>query len=127
MLIRIAKTIIIVTVHLILHFILLLFKDEYIVGWVNNFPWLVCMIASAIFSLCDFKYTSLLILAGTALGQLFGFLFGEALGILLNNNDPCSTNDGWLIYIIAVFISFLSGFVIDLITYNRKKNKTSTI
>ena len=127
MLIRIAKTIIIVTVHLILHFTLLLFKDEYIIGWVNNFPWLVCMIASAIFSLCDFKYTSLLILAGTALGQLFGFLFGEALGILLNNNDPCSTNDGWLIYIIAVFISFLSGFVIDLITYNRKKNKTSTI
>ena len=127
MLIRIAKTIIIVTVHLILHFILILFKDEYIVGWVNNFPWLVCMIASAIFSLCDFKYTSLFILAGTALGQLFGFLFGEALGILLNNNDPCSTNDGWLIYIIIVFISFLSGFVIDLITYNRKKNKTSTI
>ena len=127
MLIRIAKTIIIVTVHLILHFILILFKDEYIVGWVNNFPWLVCMIASAIFSLCDFKYTSLFILAGTALGQLFGFLFGEALGILLNNNDPCSTNDGWLIYIIVVFISFLSGFVIDLITYNRKKNKTSTI
>ena len=127
MLIRIAKTIIIVTVHLILHFILLLFKDEYIVGWVNNFPWLVCMIASAVFSLCDFKYTALLILAGTALGQLFGFLFGEALGILLNNNDPCSTNDGWLIYIIVVFISFLSGFVIDLITYNRMKNKTSTI
>ena len=127
MLIRIAKTIIIVTVHLILHFILILFKDEYIVGWVNNFPWLVCMIASAIFSLCDFKYTSLFILAGTALGQLFGFLFGEALGILLNNNDPCSTNDGWLIYILVVFISFLSGFVIDLITYNRKKNKTSTI
>ena len=87
----------------------------------------IFLITSAIFSLCDFKYTSLLILAGTALGQLFGFLFGEALGILLDNNDPCSTNDGWLIYLIVVFISFLSGFVIDLITYNRKKNKTSTI
>ena len=125
MLIRIAKTIIIVTVHLILHFILLLFKDEYIIGWVNSFPWLVCMIASAIFSLCDLKYTSTFILIGTILGQLLGYLFGEALGILLNNTDPCSNDDGWLIYIIVMLVSFYAGLVIDIVKYY--KNKTSTI